>query len=63
MKDGKLLNNYSTDEYYLSYCIEGSAQYTDENIPMDEKKIWKELSEIREVFKNYPVKRLPEEIY
>ena len=38
MKDGKLLNNYSTDEYYLSYCIEGSAQYTDENIPMDEKK-------------------------
>ena len=62
MKDSKLLNNCSTDEYYLSYCKEGSAQYTDENLPIDEE-IWKKLSEIREVFKKYPVKRLPEEIY
>lgn len=63
MKDSKLLNNYDTDEYYLSYCKEGSAQYTDKNTPIDENEIWKELSEIREVFKNYQVKRLPEEIY
>lgn len=51
MKDSKLLNNYDTDEYYLSYCKEGSAQYTDKNTPIDENEIWKELSEIREVFK------------
>ncbi len=50
-------SKYIEDPYYTSYCKPGSAQYTDEKPPSD-KKVWDELAEIREVFKEYPLARL-----
>ena len=54
-------NSYEHEEFYKKYCKEGSVKYTDAN-PTTEgtqaRKIWDELSEIREVFSKYPCSRL-----
>ncbi len=54
-------NSYEHEEFYKKYCKEGSVKYTDANPPTEgtqARKIWYELSEIREVFSKYPCSRL-----
>lgn len=52
-------NEFENDEFYIAYCIEGSAKYTDQNPPKDDEKgIWENLSEIRKIFQKYPCHRL-----
>lgn len=50
---------FENDEFFMAYCREGSAKYTDQNPPKsDEKGIWKSLFEIRKEFQKYPCNRL-----
>ena len=52
-------DNYTCDEYYLTYCIKGCCKYTEENSPKNlDNGIWEELSEIRKVFLKVECKRM-----